>query len=299
MKFIYLVLILFSSLSQATEISFTMDDPNTKNTPLLNWTERNEKILAAFDQFHIKAALFVCGMRIDSAEGRDLISAWDRKGHMITNHSYSHLSLNSDNVTFEAYKDDFLKNEPLITHYKQFTKFYRFPFLKEGDTVEKRDAMRSLLKEKSYKNGYVTIDASDWYVDQRLTNKLKIDPNSDIKPYRDFYLDHMWKRATYYNDLAKKLTGREIKHTILIHHSLLNALFLDDLMKMFQDKGWKLISASKAFKDPIYKSQPNVIPAGESLIWELAKETNRFDDVIRYPGEDGEYEKKEMDELGL
>lgn len=299
MKFIFLFSVLFCAVGHAAEISFTMDDPNTKETPLFSPTERNEKILAAFDQFHIQGALFVCGMRVDNQNGKDLLSAWDRKGHIIANHSYSHLSLNSDNVTVEVYKSDFLKNEPLVTGYKNFRKLYRFPFLKEGDTTEKRDAMRSFLQEHRYKNGYVTIDASDWYVDERLINKLKIDPNADVKPYRDFYLNHMWKRATYYNDLAKKLTGREIKHTILIHHNLLNALFLGDLMKMFQDKGWKLISVNKAFTDSIYKSQPNVTPAGESLIWELAKETKRFDDILRYPGEDSEYEKVEMDRLGL
>ena len=41
------------------------------------------------------------------------------------------------------------------------------------------------------------------------------------------------------------------------------------------------------------------MPAGESLIWALAKETGRFESSLRYPGEDGGYEKPKMDALGL
>lgn len=40
-------------------------------------------------------------------------------------------------------------------------------------------------------------------------------------------------------------------------------------------------------------------PAGESLIWALVKQSGKFDDVLRYPAEEGEYEKEKMDILGL
>lgn len=36
-----------------------------------------------------------------------------------------------------------------------------------------------------------------------------------------------------------------------------------------------------------------------SLVWALAKETGKFDGLLRYPGEDDEYEKPIMDALGL
>lgn len=171
--------------------------------------------------------------------------------------------------------------------------------MKEGDTEEKRDGMRKSLLEHDYSQGYVTIDASDWYVDSRLRDRLKTNPKADLTPYRDFYLKHMWNRAVFYNDLSKKVFGREIKHTILVHHSLLNALFLDDLMKMFESKGWKLISAKDALTDQIFKLEPKILPAGESIVWAAAKETGKYESILRYPGEDGEYEKAEMDKLGL
>jgi peptidoglycan-N-acetylglucosamine deacetylase len=145
----------------------------------------------------------------------------------------------------------------------------------------------------------VTIDASDWAVDDRLTARLTKDPMADLKPYRDFYLGHMWERALYYDDLSRKALGRSVKHTILMHYNLLNALFLGDLLEMFKGKDWKLIDAAEAFRDPVFSAEPKNVPAGESLIWALAKETGNFDTLLRYPGEDSEYEKAKMDQMGL
>jgi len=42
-------------------------------------------------------------------------------------------------------------------------------------------------------------------------------------------------------------------------------------------------------------SRPDILPAGESLIWALAKETGKFEKELRYPGEDDVYESPKMD----
>jgi hypothetical protein len=68
---------------------------------------------------------------------------------------------------------------------------------------------------------------------------------------------------------------------------------------MFKGKGWGVIDAEQAFTDSVFTSQPKIVPAGESLIWALAKETGRFEKQLRYPGEDGDYETAKMDKLGL
>ena len=115
----------------------------------------------------------------------------------------------------------------------------------------------------------------------------------------DYYLEHIWERSTFYDDLARKLLGRAVKHTLLLHHNVLNGLFLGDLLRMYERKGWKLIDAEKAYTDPVFDSAPNIVPAGESLVWALAKETGKYEKVLRYPGEDGEFEKARMDARGL
>ena len=88
------------------------------------------------------------------------------------------------------------------------------------------------LRQHHYEWGSVTIDASDWYISSRLEKRLLENPNADIQPYKKYYLEHIWDRAQYYDALAKKVTGRSPKHTLLVHHNLLNALFLDDLIQI-------------------------------------------------------------------
>jgi peptidoglycan/xylan/chitin deacetylase (PgdA/CDA1 family) len=284
--------------SDTPKIAITIDDPTTKEIPLLTAAERDGRILETLSYFGVKAALFVCGKRVDSPDGRELLERWDNAGHLICNHSYSHLYFHSPKIGMKEYADDFLKGEEIIKGYKNFTKLFRFPFLKEGDTAAKRDGMRRFLLEHEYKTGYVSLDGSDWYVD-RMTAKLKENPKVDTSLYKDFYLHHIWSRAQYYDSLAKELTPYPTIHTILLHHTLLNALYLKDLMTMFKHNGWDIVNADKAFADPLYKNHPNVLPAGESILWSLAKESGKYETTLRYPGEDGEYEKAAMDKLGL
>jgi peptidoglycan/xylan/chitin deacetylase (PgdA/CDA1 family) len=289
-----------STAMASPSISITMDDPRVDETPLFAPEERNRRILEALRAHaNLKTALFVCGRRVDHEAGRALLRAWDNESHIIANHSYSHSYYHSANIDIETFSKDILQGEAVIKDFAHFRKMFRFPFLKEGNTVEKRDRIRTFLKERGYRTGHVTIDASDWYIDQRLRERLEKDPKADIAPYRNYYLSHLEERATFYRDLAVKALNRDVKHTILLHHNLLNALCLGDVLSLFRQKGWNLISAGEAFQDPVFSAAPNIVPAGESIIWALAKETGKFDALLRYPGEDGEYEKERMDRLGL
>ena len=283
----------------APQFSITMDDFNWSNAVKLTAVERNQSILETLRTNSIKAALFVIGRNIESAEGKELLSAWDKAGHLIGNHTYSHRNFASPSTNVEEYFNDILKAEALLKDFSRFQKYFRFPMLKEGDSAAKRDAMRSFLAQHGYRIGYVTIDNSDWVVDQRLTTRLKENPSADLKPYRDFYLEHMWARAEYYDSLAQRVLGRPVKHTVLVHFNLLNGLFLNDLIAMLKAKGWQPIDAEEAFRDPVFSAQPKVVPAGESIVWSLAKEKGTIAKSLRYPAEDGEYENARMNKLRL
>lgn len=282
------------------QVAITMDDFNWNKSVKLNPPERNRAILSALKSHgDLKAALFVVGRNVENETGQALLSEWNKAGHVIGNHSYSHKELNSPKVTAEVFNADILKGEEMLRSFSRFQKSFRFPYLSEGETAAKRDAVRTFLKQNGYRTGHVTIDASDWAVEDRLSARLTKEPAADLKPYRDFYLNHMWERSLYYDGLSQKVLGRSVKHTILIHYNLLNALFLGDLLDMFKTRGWKLIDAADAFTDPVFLSEPKIVPAGQSLVWALAKEAGKFDKLLRYPGEDSTYEKTKMDKLGL
>jgi peptidoglycan/xylan/chitin deacetylase (PgdA/CDA1 family) len=282
-----------------TQIALTMDDFSWQDSVRLTGAERNAAILSTLDSQKIKAALFVVGRMLERDEGKQLLSAWDKAGHLIGNHTYSHRNFASQEITVDAFASDILRAQSVLKSFPRFQKYFRFPMLKEGDTVEKRDGLRSFLEREGYRMGYVSIDNSDWLIASRLEQKLQSNPKADVKRYRDYYLEHMWDRAQYYDALARQVAGRAVPHTILTHFNLLNALFLNDLIEMFKSKGWEWIDAETAFADPIFSRLPKIIPAGESIVWALAKENGKIPMSQRYPAEDGESEMAKIKKLGL
>ena len=282
---------------RASGIAVTIDDFDLKDSHLLTGAQRDARIRATLAGHRIKAAGFVAGKYVHQPLSGRVLKSWSDEGHVIDNHSFSHAYYGTQDT--DAYMADILKCEALLSGYPGFRKLFRYPFLAEGKTADARDALRQHLHAAGYRIGHVTIDASDWYVDQRLNARLERDPRADLAPYRKFYLAHLWDRATFYDALARKLFGGPVEHTLLLHHRLTTALFLDDALKMFRSRGWRLIDAQAAFASPIFALEPKSLPSGQSLIWAVAKERGGYDDVLRYPGEDGDYEAPKMDALGL
>ena len=130
-----------------------------------------------------------------------------------------------------------------------------------------------------------------------MVQSLRENKTTDLEAFKGYYLAHLWERAQFYEKLSYEINGRHIKHTLLLHHNLAAALFLDDLIAMFKDKGWNVIDAKEAFEDPIFNHVPKF--AGESLIYAMAKDLGNFELKLRKPGEDSRYEKEKMDKLGL
>ncbi|HMT10801.1 MAG TPA: polysaccharide deacetylase family protein [Ignavibacteria bacterium] len=273
-------------------ISITIDDPHVNDAVIWDWQQKDDSLLSTLDKYGVKAALFVCGMRVDSPEGRQLLGKWNSRGHLICNHSYSHKYYHSKKLSLEDFEYDFLRSDSIINEYTGFTKLFRYPYLKEGNTIEKRDGFRHFMDSLGYRNGYVTVDASDWYIDGRMSDTLKYYRNFDTTPFLQYYLEHIYNRAMYYDSLGLALTGRHIKHTLLLHHNLLNAMFLGELLKMFKAKGWELTDAVTAFNDEVFALKPDILPAGESLVWAMAKQSGNYESSLRYPAEDGEYEEE-------
>ena len=259
--------------------------------------ERDIAIRGALSRHGVKAGGFVAGKYVDAERSPHVLGGWSDEGHLLGNHSFSHAYFGGSDPDGEM--ADILKCEPLLTPYAGFRKLVRFPFLAEGKTAAGRDAMRTLLRRHGYRNAHVTIDTSDWYIDQRLTARLKADPGTDLAPFRAYWMEHIWDRAIYYDSLARDVHGHSIDHTILLHHRLTTALFLDDGLTLFKKRGWRLVDADAAFATPELDVDYDTLPSGQSLMWAAAKASGRFDGKLRYPGEDDTYEKPRMDALGL
>lgn len=286
-------------LNHRPTVSFTFDDGKTTALGGYELKVWNSMILSALKENNIKAILFVAGHNKRTINGRYVLESWNSAGHRLANHSLNHPNFNKDEVTLDQFKKELLANDELIKGYSNYLRYFRFPYLKEGNTPEKVAGFRAFMKQQNYRHGHVTIDASDWYIDSRLRNYLTANPGANVSAYKTFYIQHIYNRALFYDSLAFSLTGKHINHSLLLHHNLVSALFLKDLIRHFKAMGWNVMDADKAYTDEVYKTVTQTTPAGESLIWSMAKQSGKFENILRYPAEGEEYEKARMDSLGL
>jgi peptidoglycan/xylan/chitin deacetylase (PgdA/CDA1 family) len=296
LRLIVVVGALLPLLAHAQSVALTFDDGFEPRTQLraAAW---NSAMLRALADARVTSILFPAGKRVDGAAGMELVRNWGLAGHEVGNHTYSHLDLSAAGTTLQAYVADVEREEALLRGMPGWTPRFRFPYLKEGETAAKRDGMRQWLGDHHYGSGAVSIDASDWYYNDRYDRWRSNHPTADLGPYRTAYLEHLWGRAQYYDGLSRQLLGRSAKHVVILHTNRLNAQFLPDVIAMFRSKGWMVIAPEEAYEDPLYAMRTATLPAGESILWSLAKEAGMAN--LRYPAEDGEYEKPILDRLGL
>ncbi|MFP2906029.1 polysaccharide deacetylase family protein [Pyxidicoccus sp. 3LFB2] len=284
----------------AQSVAFTFDDgPSLEETPRMTAAQRNQALLSALARHKAKAALMVTVNRgANQPEGLALARAWGEAGHVIGNHTMSHPDLHKS--TLAQYQQEILDCDRLIATLPGYTKWFRFTYLREGDTPEKRDGMRTFLKEQDYRNAYVSLDTSDWRLNSKLVEVLKKNPKADVTPIKAAYLAHVRQRALAYRELSHKLQGRDIPQVILLHHNLINAMWLDEVIAQFKQMGWAITTPQAAFNDPIYQLQPERNVAGQSLLLSMARTLGlgKFEGWERLV-DDGEFEIEALKAQGL
>jgi peptidoglycan-N-acetylglucosamine deacetylase len=237
-------------------IAFSFDDVPRNAGAFFTPDERTAKLIAALKAVGVKqVALFVNPGMLAEPQGQGgerRIAAYVAAGHVIANHSFSHPMLTK--TPADAYLADIDKATDWLKPRKGYRPWFRFPFLDEGrrDKV-KRDAIRAGLKARGLRNGYVTTEASDWNMEGLTLAALKAGKSVNMTALRDYYVTLHVEAANFSDELARKAIGRSPAHVMLLHETDLAALFIGDLVAGLSKEGWEIITADKAYRDPIGK----------------------------------------------
>jgi peptidoglycan/xylan/chitin deacetylase (PgdA/CDA1 family) len=297
-----LLITLCAGAARAQSVAFTFDDgPRLAGTPLLTPQQRNGALLDTLARHRVQAALFVtAGNGANRPEGYALAKASGQAGHAVGNHTMTHPDLHSAALSVEQYQQEILDCDAIIRTLPGYQKWFRYTFLREGNTPEKRDAMRGFLQQQGYRNAYVSLDTSDWRFDDKLNEVLTKNPRADIEPIRQQYLAHVRQRALAYRGLSQQLQGRDIPQVILLHHNLVNALWLNDVINQFKAMGWTIVTPAAAFADPVYQLAPERAAPGQSLLLSMGRSLG----LGKFPGgerlvDDGDYDMNLLKAQGL
>ena len=162
---LFFFLVLFCGVCAAQKVAVTFDDlPLNGDLPAgVTRTEIARETLAVLKKRHVPAAYgFVNARKLegnpDAAEALKLWAAAEPVG----NHTYGHMDLNENPA--EAFEREIEQNEPvleLVAAKDANWHWLRYPYLREGETVEKRRAVRAYLHAHQYRVAQVTLDWED------------------------------------------------------------------------------------------------------------------------------------------
>ncbi len=237
-------------------IALTFDDAPQLSGGLYTGVERTQRLIRAMDEGGVKEAVFYANSHnLGNDQGRERIKAYAEAGHLIGNHTHSHLNLNE--VGKDRFVADFVKAHELIAGLPGFYPSFRYPHSMEGKTEQVQAEVRREIIEKGYEFGYFTAESADWLMEQMLQDALRAGKKVNWDRLKDVYLKINLESLEFFDELARKTMGRSPAHVYLLHENDLNARFLPDLIAAFKKEGWNWIPSREAFDDPISKRVPH------------------------------------------
>jgi peptidoglycan/xylan/chitin deacetylase (PgdA/CDA1 family) len=265
-----LISITLSSFSQNSarqnekKICITVDDLPAVTYNSTNKNLKREitiKLTETFEKYKIPAIGFVVIGKLYNGESVDLsnlkvIEMWLEHGCDLGNHTYSHFDYNSVNDT--TYFNDIIKSQTLLKslmqkHNKEL-KYFRHPYLHSGYDSIRSKSLNDFLSKNNYIVAPVTIDNDDYIFAEAYAIANKDNNTSLMKEIGKEYINYMEQKLHYFEKKSIEVFNRNITQSLLIHASLLNADYFDELADMFIKNGYTFISQDQVFKDPAYST---------------------------------------------
>lgn len=269
------------------EIALTFDDVPTADSSVMRGVERTELIIKALKNNKVSDALFFVTTGNIDANGQERLAKYVESGFHLGNHSHKHGSANK--MVVSEFMVDVYQAHLTLKDYGNTLPYFRFPYLHYGSTHESVNSIQGLLSELGYKNGYVTIDNFDWYINAALVKAKESGKVIDYDALGDLYVSIIWQGIEFYDDIAKKVLGRSPKHVLLLHENDTSAIFLPKLVRHIRDKGWNFISPQQAYEDPIAEQLPNVLFHKQGRVAMLAYAKGIAIKDLRHVSENKEY----------
>ncbi len=273
----------------AQKVAITFDDLPVNGTlpPGVTQTQIARDTLAVLKKHHVPPAYgFINAKKLEgNPDGAEALKLW-ASAEPVGNHTYSHMDLNVNPA--EAFEREIEENEPaleLLARQDANWHWLRYPYLREGDTLEKRRAVRAYLQAHHYRVAQVTLDWEDYMWNSAYARCTAKNDAKSIAWLRDSYL----KTASAYLDLDRELArmvyGHDINHVLLLHLGAFSSTILPDALDLLKKKGFKLVTLEEAESDPVYDGDPDVGSEGGGTLLDLWMEAKKlkFPPVMQKP----------------
>jgi peptidoglycan-N-acetylglucosamine deacetylase len=271
---ILLPLLAVGAQAAPLEVALTFDDlPSHGPLPAsMSRADIAKAILAALRAHKAPYVYgFINGKRVDEVPADIVVlELWHQAGYALGNHGFSHMDLHKNAVA--DFMGDVAANEPLLHVFMggQDWQWLRYPYLREGETLEKRRAVLHAVKERGYRVAEVTIDISDYAFNAPYVRCLAKGDGQAIGWMERAFLDNAAAAIDRAEADAQRVFGRDIRHVMLQHIGAFEVVMLPRLLDLLQQRGARLIRLSDAAADPAYQFDPDQVSANGATFLQLA-----------------------------
>jgi peptidoglycan/xylan/chitin deacetylase (PgdA/CDA1 family) len=223
-------------------VSFTDVDPVVVTDAILETLKKHE----------VKAAGFVVGSRIGT--GYDLLGKWLNGGHRLGNLTYSHQDFH------EMDAGTFLRDvvagsdaiETMLSGFGQKKRYFRYPFLHYGNTVDKKRQAQNFMKEYGIKVAHATVVVEDYLYNMTVEKSGGQLDSADYDLLLSEYITHVLEELLRAESLSREILKKPCHQILQLRANQLNALVLDELLLALEEEGYKFVSLDEALKDKLF-----------------------------------------------
>ncbi len=251
-------------------VALTFDDLPSAGTlpPGQNRTKIATALATVLKANHLGGTYgFVNAIKLENdPDAQQALRIWVDAGMNIGNHTWSHKAISND--TIEAFEQEIARDEPALAQYAgtRDWHWFRYPFLWEGETLEKRHAVRDYLHGHGYRVAQVTLDFEDYAWNDAYARCSAKSDSMAIAWLRQSYLDS----AAEYIRLGRReesiAFGHEIPNILLLHATAFTTLMLPDLIELLQTQGFRFAALPKVEQNHAFALDPDAaLPYGGTL----------------------------------
>lgn len=185
------------------------------------------------------------------AGARDL-RMWVDAGLRLGNHTAAHLDLNDAGL--EEWLSGVRSCHEMVRDINGGdTVWFRYPYLHQGPTPERKAAALATLEELDSPIAHVSIDNSDWILAVAYGDAVSRGDTSRAAAIGEAFVDHIVSATQHYRQVAREKAGRDVPHVLLLHASQLVTDHIGALIdRLRDDHRFRFITIAEAQSDSIY-----------------------------------------------
>ncbi|MFY9825883.1 MAG: polysaccharide deacetylase family protein [Thermoanaerobaculia bacterium] len=228
-------------------------------------------LLAALARHHVPAVGLVIWGHVKTGDDRVLLRRWLAAGHELGNHSASHFDYTT--TAAEPYVADVEAGRAGLAGFlpgedDRHVRFFRFPYLDEGDTAAKLDAVRAYLARSGQRNLPVTIDDQDWMFEKPWVEARKKDDSKEMERVGEEYQEALHVEIRDQEAKGDRLFGRPVPQILLLHANEVGAAQWDRLFTWLEGRGYRFAKADEVLAGEVFKEEPRYVGDASFGLWD-------------------------------